>query len=439
MRAHLSTSATPARHFLVLALALFIVLLSGCQNLRPEISPVHADAQESGGWGNSVVDMRNPMNLDDLVNTLSGYQVVYLGEQHDRLEQHLMQARIIDALSQRNSRLVIGMEQFQRPFQKILDAYIEGEIDAATLLKQTQWYQRWRFDYRLYRPILDLARQKGIPVMALNADAKITGRIREVGLEGLNEDERGQLAQSMVAPKGDYRASLKSVFDAHPAQDDRSFERFTAVQMAWDETMAEGIARVLERDPQAQVVVLVGSGHVQYDWGIPSRVERRLPNVSQTVVLQADAGAGQGVDPKAADWLIDVARRNLPDKGSIGMLMTDSEEGVRVMEVVADSGGDRAGLRKNDLVVRMDDKPIQTTSDVRIHLRDKAPGDAVRVGVRRDEDGGKAVHNLTITLQALNRQHGMRHGISKGVHKATAEESPHNKQDPENRTLKTGP
>jgi uncharacterized iron-regulated protein len=54
------------------------------------------------------------------------------------------------------------------------------------------------------------------------------------------------------------------------------FERFLQAQVLWDETMAEKIAQFVKANPDYQVVVLAGKGHIVYGYGIPSRVERRL-------------------------------------------------------------------------------------------------------------------------------------------------------------------
>src|SRR4028118_1600443 len=55
-----------------------------------------------------------------------------------------------------------------------------------------------------------------------------------------------------------------------------SFERFFTAQVLWDETMADKIAQFLKANPNYQVVVLAGTGHIIYGYGIPSRVARRL-------------------------------------------------------------------------------------------------------------------------------------------------------------------
>lgn len=403
-----------------LCLVLLSLFLMGCQSSLS----VESDSDEFVGVApqsvsvdsNLAIDLRRPLSVDALVEKLAQYQVIYLGEQHDRFEQHLMQARVIEALHRKAPNLVIAMEQFQRPSQGALDEFVAGEMDEAQLLQKSEWYRRWRYDFRLYRPILALAREKQIPIVALNADMNITRQVGEVGLGGLAPGDRAQLAKEMHRPSGSYLDSLTAVFNAHSGKQKRSFERFVEVQMIWDETMAEGIVQALEKKAGTKVVVLVGSGHVQYNWGIPSRVERRLPNVAQTVVLQADGALGRGVDPHSADWLIDVTRQDLPAKGSIGMLMKDEGGSVLVVDVVADSGGDLAGLKKGDRVTALDDFSIRTTADVRLRLLDKVPGDDVFLQVRRDEDGVQTTQVLKITLQGQNSHHGSGYGLPVGKH-----------------------
>ena len=45
------------------------------------------------------------------------------------------------------------------------------------MLKQTEYFTRWRFDYRLYRPILRFARDQGLPLVALNVPRELTERV----------------------------------------------------------------------------------------------------------------------------------------------------------------------------------------------------------------------------------------------------------------------
>ena len=67
--------------------------------------------------------------------------------------------------------------------------------------------------------------------------------------------------------------------------------------------MADAVVTQLEADPDRQVIVLAGEGHIAYDYGIPNRVERRLPEVEQASVRLISNSTE--VEPDFADffWL----------------------------------------------------------------------------------------------------------------------------------------
>jgi uncharacterized iron-regulated protein len=54
---------------------------------------------------------------------------------------------------------------FERDVQDILDAYLEGNISEKTFLKQSRPWPNYLKDYR---PLIEFARKKGMPVIAAN-------------------------------------------------------------------------------------------------------------------------------------------------------------------------------------------------------------------------------------------------------------------------------
>ncbi|MBA2749922.1 MAG: ChaN family lipoprotein, partial [Tatlockia sp.] len=72
-----------------------------------------------------------------------------------------------------------------------------------------------------------------------------------------------------------------------------------------DETMAEGIAKFIQANPGYQVVVLVGQGHIVYNYGIPSRVARRLhlPLIERSVLLSNDLEQKTYAESPIADFV----------------------------------------------------------------------------------------------------------------------------------------
>lgn len=362
------------------------MLLAGALFLLASVSPAQAEPHQpqASVTGQPVpldmVDLRYPLPVDEMLPRLDSARVVYIGEQHDRYGHHLAQLELIRQLHQRNPNLAIGMEMFQRPFQEHLDAWLAGEIDEREMLRRTEWYERWKFDYRLYRPILAYAREHGIPVLALNAPVELTRRISAVGIDGLDTKERERIPFQIDRSDKAYEQRLRATFESHPPSTSRKFERFIDVQLTWDESMAEAAAGYLARNPQSRLVVLAGTGHLSYGAGIPRRAARRVDH-EYAIVLPAD---GIQVEPWIADFLVFPVNATLPAAGMLGVSIDDSAtQGVRIEVVVPGGAADKAGLRKGDRIAQLDGQAITSYADLRLALLDRRPGDAVSVAVER--------------------------------------------------------
>ena len=91
--------------------------------------------------------------------------VLWLGEHHNSLSDHNLQASIIESVYQtRISKLkssnevppmAIGLEQVQVQFQPMLDMYVSGRISEDDLLQNVQWEKRWSWSFDNYRPVFE--------------------------------------------------------------------------------------------------------------------------------------------------------------------------------------------------------------------------------------------------------------------------------------------
>ena len=328
-----------------------------------------------------VLDTRQLTDMEQLLDAIADRRVVFVGETHDRYEDHLTQLQVIEGLRQRGKDLAIGVEFFQQPYQAPIDAYLAGEIDEPEFLRRTQYFDRWRFDYRLYRPILRFAREHRIPVIALNLESELTRRVGEVGIDGLNAEERARTPAQIDQSDSAYRARIKAVFDQHPGQDSKRFDRFLEIQLLWDEGMAERAARYLTDHPGKTLVILAGAGHIEYGQGIPKRLLRRVP-VSIATLL--NVGEWE-LDPSAADYLLFPRRVELPAAGMLGVMLDEQGDGqgALVLGFGDGSGAQAAGLKEGDRIVRIGDQPVTGYADIRIALLDRQPGQRVPVEARR--------------------------------------------------------
>lgn len=233
--------------------------------------------------------------------------VVYLGETHDSPQDHQTQLEIIQELHRRNPKIAIAMEMFQRPYQGVLDRYLAGQLNEQELLEQSEYEQRWGFPWQYYAPIVRFAKEKHLPVLALNTPTEVTRQVAREGLESLTPEQRRIIPpfSEIRTDNAEYRKLSLAAFQQHQQSghgSSASEERFFLAQVLWDETMAETIAQFLQANPDSQVVVLAGQGHIVYGYGIPSRVARRLKNkqlVQRSVLLSPTTDAANTNKPIA--------------------------------------------------------------------------------------------------------------------------------------------
>jgi uncharacterized iron-regulated protein len=259
---------------------------------RPAVSALAADIP--GRFSDAQGQLVTTPNL---ITQLAAADVVYLGETHDRAADHAAQLAIIQTLHDRQPDLAIGLEMFQRPYQKLLDRYVAGELDEAGLRDRSEYDERWGFDWELYAPILRYAKAENIPLIALNTPTEVTRKVSRQGLASLNWADRRfipPLSAIRTEPEA-YRKMLADIFtNMHPAgktTDPTQFDRFFQAQVLWDETMAERIAQT-----PRPIVVLVGQGHLVYRYGIPDRVDRRRSGLKQLVILLSEESGMDQID-----------------------------------------------------------------------------------------------------------------------------------------------
>lgn len=327
-----------------------------------------------------AVEISTLKTLPEIMTVVADRKIIYVGENHDRFSNHVMELEVIKELHRRGKKIAIGMEMFQRPFQKVLDDYIEGKIDEAAFLKGTEYFERWGFDYHLYRPILLYARSEKIPVIALNIPKEIVEKVFRSGIDSLSEHERKSAPSQMDFSDEAYKERLEKIFREHREVENfktSHFDFFYQAQVLWDESMAESVDQFLKTHPHDQMVVLSGNGHLAYGSGIPKRAARR--NGYDYAILLNDADLEKGI----ADFVL--LPGVLPGVAS-PMLMVLLKDGAGKVEIVGfppHSVSEKAGMNVGDIILSIERTPVRTISDLKIDLLSRHKGDTVRVRVLR--------------------------------------------------------
>jgi uncharacterized iron-regulated protein len=235
-----------------------------------------------------------------------------VGEQHDQAYSHAFELRLLEALAARGRPVVLALEMFERDVQPLLDDYLAGRIDEAGFLAAARPWPNYADDYR---PLVELARRRGWPVIAANAPRPLAARVAREGfaaLDGLGPGERPRTAAALVCPAGPYRARFVEAMDAavdragataHGTQAPGALQRLYEAQCLKDETMAESALAAIA--PGRTVVLVAGQFHIDEAGGLLIGARRRRPDARiLTVSIKPAADlAGRPASPELANYV----------------------------------------------------------------------------------------------------------------------------------------
>ena len=336
------------------------------------------------------------VSFDQMQNVISSSRVIYIGETHDNTEAHRVQLEIIGDLTRRfPEKISVGMEMFRRSAQQDLDRWSKGELSLDHFKKLFR--KNWGNGYPLYKPIFDFISKNHIPLIGLKPSKKTENLFRN--------NEQPSVQNNL--PKIDFddryhRPFSMSVFGGHQAM-----EKPYRMLLLWEETMAQTVADFL-MDPSninSKLVVLAGGFHVQYGFGIPKRAFRRVPH-SYSIILPTVTELPPELEDRemdvqhvsiplySGDYAWKLQYKVLPDnKVKLGVTLENSENAVRIKSVSANSNAERAGLKKDDLLLAINEIELVDIEDLTNRLRNLGFDDQVKFIVKR------GLEKITVEVQ----------------------------------------
>ncbi len=247
-----------------------------------------------------------PAILDDIVARMGGVSVVFLGEQHNDPTAHALQLILLQAARHEfggSRRVVLGMEMFERDMQQVLDEYLAGYIREQDFLKASRPWSNYETDYR---PLVEFAREYGIPVVATNAPARYVSLARRRGLAALDSlmsswnslphrpprhmtlaiDMFGPPSRFIERPSAAYEAKFGAEMEemgAHGSMPGMpSVEEMLVAQNLRDATMAFWIGRQMVG--RSLVIHVNGLFHSENRLGIPEHLKLEHDSAPMLVV-----------------------------------------------------------------------------------------------------------------------------------------------------------
>lgn len=210
-----------------------------------------------------------------------------MGEVHDNPDAHKARYELIAGKVKAGWRPAIVMEQFDREHQGLLRA-AQDECKTAACITTKPWVEPWQWE--LYHPLIQLALDYQLPLLAANVSRQDANKIVQGGYAAaLDPDTIAQYALNKPLPKTLADKHRRNIEEGHCNMLPASVaEKMIPAQVARDVWMA----KVVEQQAEFRDVILIaGNGHVQKDVGV---IQWLPVTLKQNTTVQGFIENGQG-------------------------------------------------------------------------------------------------------------------------------------------------
>lgn len=311
----------------------------------------------------------------------SSSKVFFVGETHTAFSHHLNQLEIIDFLHKSGKKVAIALEIFPSQAEATLKSFTQGDISEAEMLRRTDYFNVWGYDYSLYAPILQYARDNKLDLVPLNISKD---KIYKVASGEIDSLDKNDLPKRMKLNNEEYDRKLTMIYNMHPPKsrdENRRLEEFILSQNIWDEYMALSLYNYTSTHKDSHVVVIAGSGHLNKKSGIPLRYGR-IGGEESLVIAQDSSFAETNADIFLETAPLDF--QGSPKLGIISPFGSNKSVGVLIDSVEKASIAEAAGLKKKDILLKCGNYSLNNLTDLKLMLYLEGFGSKLECKVKRN-------------------------------------------------------
>ena len=227
------------------------------------------------------------LNLEQALEALKGYNVIFFGEEHDSRVAHEGELTLLTELAGRDTSLVLALEMFERDVQDALNAYLEGTIPEDKFLELARPWPNYQEDYR---PLVEFAKAWGIPVIAANVPRRTAAGVAMA--DAISSDVVGKdsiyLPLNLHLDSEEYYEHFAALMKKMPTlapMKELSVGALYKAQVLKDAVMAASLEPFLDHC----ILFCCGRFHSDYHLGIPYQLQKNHPDLKVAVVVCAES------------------------------------------------------------------------------------------------------------------------------------------------------
>jgi uncharacterized iron-regulated protein len=329
-----------------------------------------------------------------LPNALAGVRVLFVGESHTDMETHRIELRVIEELARAGRKVFVGLEMYPYTEQKFLDQWSAGELPEAAFLEASRWYKNWGYHWNYYRDIFLFAQRNRMRMFAINTPREVVATVRKKGFVGLTDEERAHIPPKVETDNPEHLRLFKASFESdsfHAGMNEEDWKAMDNAQCVWDATMGWNAVSALQKfgDEKTIMVVLIGSGHVQYGLGAERQVKGsfsgKIASLLPVPAFDEKKGRVDAVNGAYANFVWGIPAETDPLYPSIGLAtrVSEADQLLSVLDAEKGSPAARAGVAAKDLLVTFDGALVKDKETLARLVAGKSWGDTAKLVVRR--------------------------------------------------------
>lgn len=335
----------------------------------------------------------------EVAQKLAKARLVFLGESHTSSEFHRVQLQVIRELKRAGRKVLVGLEMYPVAEQAALDLWNGGTLSEAEFVERSRWYRNWGYHWNYYRDIFLFCRDAKVPLHGVNVPRELVSDVRKKGFDALTAEQKALLPPKIDVDDADHRRLFKAFFEESDSMHSASmpeamWDGMFKAQCTWDAAMAWNAVAALKKtnDPNAVMVVLIGSGHVAYGLGAQRQAALWFDGAAASVIpipVLDDENEPAKVRASYADFVWGVAKETDPAYPVLGLSTRDPKDGSEgwpVINVEKDSVAEAAGFKVGDVLLAMDGKPLKEKGTFNALMADKRWSDTASYEVKRGEE-----------------------------------------------------
>ena len=120
-----------------------------------------------------------------MISKLVKADVIFIGEYHNSSVGHWLEQEIFESVATKlGNKLTLGMEMMEADNQLIIDEYMASLISEERFLAETYLWSNYKTDYA---PIVKIAKERGIALIATNVPRRYARALSYDGVEALRK------------------------------------------------------------------------------------------------------------------------------------------------------------------------------------------------------------------------------------------------------------